>query len=94
MMQRGREVYIHNRPINFDSVPLTLISPIFGSVSDDIFTDHEDFRSWDFAPARDLANLLSELKTDEAARKESFWDWLLKVLPDIKREESSHDTSL
>jgi len=93
-MQRGREVFIHNRPINFDSVPLTLISPIFGRVSDDIFTNHEDFLSRDFAPARDLANLLSELEKDEAARKESFWDWLLKLLPDIEREESSHDTSL
>jgi hypothetical protein len=94
MMQHGREVYIHNRPINFDSVPLTLISPIFGRVSDDIFTNHEDLLSRDFAPARDLANLLSELEKDEAARKEPFWDWMLKLLPDIEREESSHDTSL
>ena len=94
MMQRGREVSIHNRPIDFDSVPLTLISPIFDRVSDDIFTNHKDFRSRDFAPARDLANLLSKLKKDEAARKESFWDWLLKMLPDIEREESSHNTSL
>jgi hypothetical protein len=94
MVQRGREVFIHNRPINFDSVPLTLISPIFGRVSDDIFTNHEDFLSRDFAPARDLANLLSELEDSETARKESFWDWLLKLLPDIEREVSSHDTSL
>ena len=94
MMQRGREVFTHNRPINFDSVPLTLISPIFGRVSDDIFMNHEDFLSRDFAPARDLANLLSELEKDEVARKESFQDWLLKLLPDIEREESSHDTSL
>jgi hypothetical protein len=94
MVQRGREVFIHNRPINFDSVALTLISPIFGRVSDDIFTNHEDFLSRDFAPARDLANLLSELEDNETARKESFWDWLLKLLPDIEREESSHDTSL
>jgi hypothetical protein len=94
MKQRGHEVFIHNRPINFASVPLALISPIFGQVSDDIFLNHDLFRSRDFAPARALVNLLSELEEDEAARKQSFWNWLLKMLPDIEREESSHDTSL
>jgi hypothetical protein len=38
---RAREVYIHNGPIDFESVPLTLISPIFGRLSDDLFTNHE-----------------------------------------------------
>jgi len=96
MMQggHGREVYIHNRPIDFESVPLTLISPIFGRLSDDLFTNHEDFLSQDFAPARKLANVLSNLESNEALRKESFWGWLLETLPDIEREESSHDTYL
>jgi hypothetical protein len=94
MKQHGREVFIHNMPINFDSVPLALISPIFGCVSDDIFTNHGSFLSRDFAPARALANLLSELEEDEVARKQSFWNWLLEMLPDIEREDSSHDTSL
>ena len=96
MMQggHGREVYIHNRPIDFESVPLALISPIFGRLSDDLFTNHENLLSQDFAPARNLANTLSELEENEASRKESFWAWLLETLPDIEREESSHDTPL
>ena len=87
MMQRGhgREVYIHNRPIDFELVPLTLISPIFGRLSDDVFTNHEDFLSQDFAPARNLANMLSELEKTEALRKEYFWNWLLDLLPGIER---------
>jgi hypothetical protein len=86
----GREVYIHNRPINFESVPLTLISPIFGRLSDDLFTNHENLRSQDFAPARNLANMLSKLEKDEVSRKEPFWAWLLEMLPDIEREEPLH----
>src|SRR5258708_7792884 len=57
----GREVYIHNRPIDFSSVPLTLISPIFGRVSDDMFSDNR-LRSDDFPPARALAYMLSMLE--------------------------------
>ena len=91
MMQKGRDVYIHNRPIDFYSVPLTLISPIFGRLSDDLFTNHKGLLSQDFAPARDLANMLAKLEDKETPRKEAFWDWLLKMLPDIK---SSHDMSL
>ena len=43
MMQNGpgREVYIQNRPIDFESVLLTLISLIFGHLSDDLFMCHE-----------------------------------------------------
>jgi hypothetical protein len=91
---RAREVYIHNRPIDFESVPLTLISPIFGRLSDDLFTNHEGLRWQDFAPARNLVNKLSMLEQKEASRKELFWDWLLETLSDIEREESSHDTHL
>ena len=83
----GREIYIQNRPIDFDSVPLTLISPIFGRLSDDLFTNHEDFLSQDFRPARNLANMLSRLEQNEATRKESFLNWLLELLPGIEREE-------
>ena len=90
----GHEVHIRNRPIDFESVPLTLISPIFGRLSDDLFTNHEDFVSQDFAPARNLANMLSVLEKNVALRKESFWGWLLETLPDIEREVSSHDTPL
>jgi hypothetical protein len=90
----GREIYIQNRPIDFDSVPLTLISPIFGRLSDDLFTKHEDFLSQDFEPARNLANMLSMLEKNEALRKVSFWRWLLELLPGIERQELSHDTSL
>ncbi len=96
MMQGGygRGVYIHNRPIDFESVPLTLISPIFGRLSDDLFTNHEDFLSQDFAPARNLANMLSVPEKNVVLRKEFFWGWLLEMLPDIEREESSHDMPL
>ena len=90
----GREVFIHNRPIDFESVPPVLISPIFGRLSEDLFKHHEDLRSEDFAPARDLANMLSVLEKKEASRKEPFLKWLLKLLPDIKREELSHDARL
>ena len=90
----GRECYIHNRPITFDEVPLTLISPIFGRFSDDLFTLEKDFRSEDFAPARDLANMLSKLAKDEASRNGAFLDWLLKTLPSIERTKSSGDASL
>ena len=89
--QHGHEVYIHNRLIDFELVPLTLISPIFGCLLDDLYTDHKKFLSQDFAPARNLANMLSKLENSEMLRKESFWTWLLETLPDIEREESSHD---
>ena len=56
-----------------------------------MFEHHEDLRSEDFAPARDLANMLSVLEKKEASRKEPFLKWLLKLLPDIKREELSHE---
>ena len=90
MRRHGREVYIHNRPIDFESVPLTLISPVFGRVSDDLFTNHEDLTSQDFAPVRKLANMFS----NPAPRKEFFRRWLLETLPDIERGEPSHDTPL
>ena len=90
----GREVYIQNRPIDFESVPLTLISPIFGRLLDDLFTRHEALRSEDFAPARNLVNILSELEKDEASRKVPFLKWLLATLPDIETEESSSDAPL
>jgi len=90
----GREVYVHNRPIDFESVPLALISPIFGRLSDDLFTNHENLLSQDFAPARNLANTLSKLEENEASRKKSSLAWLFETLPDIEREESSYDTPL
>jgi hypothetical protein len=62
----GCKVYIHNRPIDFESVPLTLISLIFGHLSDNLFTNHENFLLQNFAPARDLANMLSRLEKTEA----------------------------
>ena len=92
MQGHRREVYIYNRPIDFESVLLTLISPIFSRVSDDLFT--ENFLSQDFTPARNLANMLSNLYENEAPQKESFWSWLLETLPDIEREEESHDAPL
>jgi hypothetical protein len=58
----GCKVFIHNRPIDFKSV-----SPIFGRVSKDLFKHHEDLWSEDFAPARDLANMLSVLEKTEAS---------------------------
>ena len=91
LSQHRCKVYIHNRPIDFESVPLTLISPIFGRLSDDLHIDHEKFLSQDFAPARNLANMLSKLENSEMLQKESFWTWLLETLLDIEREESSHD---
>ena len=95
MMQGdGREVYIHNRLIDFESVPLTLISPIFARILDDLFMDHENFLSQDFAPARNLANMLSMLYENEALRMEIFWSWLLETLPDIEREDLSHNAPL
>lgn len=90
----GRECYIHNRPINFDEVPVTLISPIFGRLSDDLFTPEKDLRSEDFAPARDLANMLSKLAKDEASRNGAFLDWLVQTLPGIERKKLSGDASL
>jgi len=79
----GREVYIHNRPIDFSSVPLTLISPIFGRLSDDMFSDNKP-RSNDFAPARNLANMLSILEKEEKLRKAKFLQWLTETFEDIK----------
>ena len=70
--RHGCEVYIHNRLIDFELVPLTLISPIFGCLSDDLYTDHEKFLLQDFAPARNLVNMLSKLENSEMLRKESF----------------------
>jgi hypothetical protein len=84
----ARKVYIHNRPIDFESVPLTLISPIFAHLSDDLFTNHEGLRWQDFAPARDLANKLSSLEPKEALRKTLFWDWLLEMLPNIQTDDT------
>ena len=86
--------YIHNRPIDFESVPVTLISPIFGRLSDDLFTREKDLRSEDFASARELANRLSMLEKDEASRKQAFLNWLLKTLPGIETEEPSDDVPL
>ena len=83
-------LYTYNRPIDFESVPLTLISPIFGRLSDDLFTDHEGLRWQDFAPARDLANKMSILDKNEVARIRRFKEWLLELLPDVKTDESSH----
>ncbi len=56
----GCEVYIYNRLIDFSSVLLTLISPIFGQLLDDTFSNNK-LQSNNFAPARDLVNMLSIL---------------------------------
>ena len=84
--EHGREIYVHNRPIDFELVPAALISPIFGRLSDDLFARENDFRSEDFAPARDLVNALSKLEKDEASRTQAFLDWLLATLPDTEAE--------
>jgi len=89
MEEDGREVYIQNRPIDFESVPLALISPIFGRLSGDLFMREKDLRSEDFAPARNLANTLSKLGKAEPPRK-AFLDLLLKTLPGIERKESQN----
>ena len=39
----GREAYIQNRPIDFDSVPVALISPISGRLTDNLFTGEKYF---------------------------------------------------
>ena len=90
----ARELYIHNRPIDFESVPVTLISPIFGRLLDDLFTCEKDLRSEDFAPARNLANMLSRLEKNKALRQRTFLDWLLNTLPGIERKKSSDDAPL
>jgi hypothetical protein len=92
MMEGGHgcEGYIHNRPIDFESVPLALISPIFGRLLDDLITNHENLLSQDFTPAKNLANMFSELEENVVSRKKSFSAWLLDMLPDIERKESSH----
>jgi hypothetical protein len=92
--KRGREAYIHNRPIDFSSVPLTLISPIFGRLSDNVFTPKENLRSEDFAPARNLANmLLSRLENKESTRSEAFRKWLLETLGirEMKLSDDRHE---
>jgi hypothetical protein len=66
---RAGEVYIHNRPIDFESVPLTLISPIFARLSEGLFTNHEALRWQDLALARDLVSILSRLEQTEAPRE-------------------------
>ena len=85
------ELYIPNRPIDFKSVPVTLISPIFGRLSDDLFTHEKNLRSEGFAPARNLANMSSKLEKAEVSRMKAFRDWLLKTLPGIETEVSSGD---
>ena len=89
--EHGRKVYIHNRPIDFESVPVALISPIFGRLSDDLFTREKDLRSEDFAPARNLVNILSKLEKDEASRNKAFLKWLLATLPGIETEPHERD---
>jgi len=76
-MEPKSEVSLHNT--NFASLPLTLISPIFGRISDDVRTPQEDLGPEDFAPARNLANMLSML-VDERTRKFDFRNWLLETL--------------
>ncbi len=75
----GRRYYIFNRPINFSSIPLNLISQFFDRLLQEMFGSHA-LTSEDFGPARDLANLLSELKENEAKRKAAFRVWVRKTL--------------
>ena len=75
----GRELYRSNRPIDPTKIPLTLISPIFGHLSDDVFGEDSDLRSEDFAPARQLANMLSML-APEHERARLFRRWLCETL--------------
>lgn len=75
----GRQLFMSNRPIDFTKIPLTLISPIFGHLSDVIFGDDNELSALDFAPARDLANTLSML-LPEIKRVNIFNQWLHKTL--------------
>ena len=72
----GCEVYIYNRLIDFSSVLLTLISPIFGQLLDDTFSNNK-LQSNNFAPARDLVNMLSILDRWEIVKGEvsQMIDW-------------------
>ncbi|KAI0299545.1 hypothetical protein BC826DRAFT_995186 [Russula brevipes] len=88
-MEPNSEVSLHDT--NFASLPLILISPIFGRISDDMCTPQEDLRSGDFAPARNLANMLSLLE-DEPTRKVYFRKWLLETL-EVKLSDNRHELS-
>ncbi|KAI0299536.1 hypothetical protein BC826DRAFT_995116 [Russula brevipes] len=89
-MEPKSEVSLHNT--NFASLPLTLISPIFGRIQDDVRTPQEDLRPEDFAPARNLANMLSML-VDDRTRTFYFRNWLLETL-EVNVSDSMGELSL
>ena len=70
------EVFLHNRPIDFGSVPLALLCEVFGKFEDDFnLCPSSEFTSWDFRAARELANRMSRLYPDEMSRKAEFNRW-------------------
>ena len=76
----GRENIMCNRPIDYGTVPLALLCPIFGQFEDDFQTTPEsDLNPNIFHATRELANEMAGLYSKEADRQRHFQEWLRRT---------------
>jgi len=69
-----------NRPIDYGTVPLALLCPIFGQFEDDFQTTHDsDLNPRIFQATRELANEMAGLYSKEAERQWRFQEWLRRT---------------
>jgi hypothetical protein len=73
----GTEIYMCNRPLNYNRVLLSLLSEIFGRFKDDFHNGHvSDLGIDDFEAARVLAEAMASLHRSESDRQFFFNAWL------------------
>ena len=73
----GRQYIMCNRPIDYGTVPLALLCPIFGRFEDDFQTAPEsDLNPNIFQATRELVNEMACLYPQEADRQQHFHQWL------------------
>jgi hypothetical protein len=73
----GNEGFMFNRPIDFGTVPLALLSPIFGQFEDDFYRwPDSELGSKEYIHTRELTFSMAELFEDEFIRRRFFHRWL------------------
>jgi hypothetical protein len=76
-IQHSKVYFLCNRPIDYETIPLPLIHPVFGNFRKDFWTLVPDEN--DSAATRELAQEMCNVYDTEKARQESFVGWFSRT---------------
>jgi hypothetical protein len=76
-IQHSKVCFLCNRPIDYETIPLPLMHPVFGNFRKDFWTLSPDEN--DSAATRELAQDMCNVYDSEKARQQSFKGWFSKT---------------